>query len=145
VPYAPYINNGITLGVDQEPVGHEGTETFTDVPGIKNIVPPNEQVDDVEVTNYASDGKEFLPGMYDGGEVTVEVEYDPADAVHGFLRGLPAARTVHKWQITLPSGKTITWAGYAKQWNPNCNRRGEAVTSSVVVKVTGVPVYATIS
>lgn len=45
------------------------------------------QADDIDVTNFDSTAKEYLVGLPDNGEATLQINFKPNDAVHQKLQG----------------------------------------------------------
>ena len=82
---------------------------------VKSISGPSQKVDMIDVSSHdsASAFKEFVAGLIDGGEVTIEGEVDTTDST-----GLIAlntdmqARTSRTCQVTLP-GSLGNWSGTA--------------------------------
>jgi hypothetical protein len=99
-------------------------ETFTEIAAQTSCTPGDPMFDEVETTNQDSLAfrKEFLPTMVDGGSVTGDGNYDPADATQDRLRVLRDAGTVQNFRINIrdaPSNsiiRTITFAGYVKEF-----------------------------
>lgn len=83
---------------------------FQKVAGITDISFPEIDVEDIEVTSHDSEGgwKEFIPGLIDGGEVSIEGNYNGDDAVMDFI----SAREVNEFRITTASGKTAEFKGF---------------------------------
>lgn len=83
--------------------------TFTDVADVSNITPPGIARDTIEVTSHGSpDGwKEYLGGLKDGGEVTIEVNYDPTK--HDVLAGDLDTGDPKNYKIVFP-GTLGEWA-----------------------------------
>lgn len=90
-------------------------ETFTTVANVTNISGPNRTRAVIDVTAHDStDGwMEFLGGLKDGGEVSLEINYDPAESTHALdsdfdddeprnyrLVILPDTADEHTWALT---------------------------------------------
>lgn len=100
--------------------------------------------DDVEVTHYDSDDgyKEFIPGLADGGELTIEGNFIVGDT-NGQL-GLKAdyeAGTVQSFELAFPNDVNSSWEFDAivnsfGESQPN----GEQIGFTATMKVTGKPV-----
>jgi predicted secreted protein len=86
-------------------IGDDGTtETFTKVAEVIDITGPNMTKDVIDVTSQDStDGwREFIPGMRDGGEVTISANWIPAHATQDGTTGVLSKFTddvLHNWQI----------------------------------------------
>jgi hypothetical protein len=62
--------------------GATPTEAFTAVANLGDLTGPGAALDTVEVTHHGSPAKEFAATILDGGEVSVSINYDPAEATH---------------------------------------------------------------
>jgi hypothetical protein len=69
-----------------------GTEVFTTIAELQNVEIPGVETDILDVTHHTSPGafKEFVLGLRDGGEVTVEGSYVPKEATQNATTGLLA-------------------------------------------------------
>ena len=100
--------------------------------------------DDIETTHYDSDDgyKEYLPGLADGGEITIEGNFIVGDT-NGQL-GLKTdyeAGTVQSFELALPNAANSSWEFTAivnafGETQPN----GDKIGFSATMKVTGKPV-----
>lgn len=122
-----------------------GPETFTTIAGVTNISGPGIALDPVEVTNHSSTGgwREFVGGLKDGGEITLDLNFDPAAATHDVDTGLLDDlddRTVRNFQLVFPDTGASTWSFSALVTNfePAAPIDG-ALTASVSLKLTGQP------
>ena len=124
------------------------TEVFTTVAEVTDIGGPSLALDPVEVTNHDSTAgwREFIGGLLDGGEVTLTINYIPANATHNATNGLIAdmtARTKRNFQLVFPDSGTTTWSFTAlvTAFEP-----GEPIdaqlTADVTLKITGQPTLA---
>jgi predicted secreted protein len=64
--------------------GATPTETFTTIANVTNIGGPNRTRDTIDVTTHGSPDawKEFIGALKDGGEVSLDINYDPAEVTH---------------------------------------------------------------
>lgn len=112
------------------------TATFTDVGELTSIDLLDIEVDSIDVSSHDSTGqwREFVAGMKDGGELTMEVNYDPA--AHGTLFSAIGVEQGHR--ITLPDGgaATITFDGFISGMSAQAPY-DDKLSASVTVKVTG--------
>ena len=126
--YGSKLYYGATSGAITTPIGQ-----------ILDSNAPEEQADDIEITNSDSTAgyKEYIPGLIDGGEYSTEVIY--TTAIETTLRSLVA---VQKWfKLTLPDNHTYTWYGYVKSLGTSVPVN-DAIKSSITIKASGKPVYA---
>jgi len=80
-----------------------GTEEFTNIAEVLSIPGPSFSMAAVETTTLDDDAKTFLASaVYDGGEVTIEVNYEPDNATHNGLVTKIKAGTADNYQICYP-------------------------------------------
>lgn len=125
------IGKGTTLGYSVV-----DADSYTTIAELFSVGIPDTEVDEVEVTHYASDNdfKEFVAGWEDGGEVEFELNYekDEADALIA-LRGAPM-----DWKITLPDTSTWIFPGFIKKLGGEIPNQ-DKVTTKATIRITGVP------
>lgn len=130
-------------------IGNGGTsETFSTIAEVKDIKGPALKLNTAEVSNHSStDGwKEHIGTLLEGGEITCDINWLPADATHSFGAGLVkdmVGRTKRNFQIVFPSASPTTWAFTAlvTGFAPTANVDG-ALTAALTLMVTGKPTLA---
>ncbi|HJU39954.1 MAG TPA: phage tail tube protein [Tahibacter sp.] len=96
--------------------------TVTAIPNVVDIGEFGPQADDIDITNFDSTAKEYLTGLADNGELTLQLNLDPGDEMHQLLdlnagKGTKfkfivclsdgtAAPTASSGSITAPTGRT---------------------------------------
>jgi hypothetical protein len=87
------------------------TSVYADVPQVANIAIPSITTDYDDVTNHDSVGgyKEYQALLKDPGEITGELIYDPANAMHNQLFADNEAGIKLGWRIVLPNAAAKTW------------------------------------
>jgi hypothetical protein len=120
-------------------IGKNGATALAYVKAIKG---PGISVDTADVTTHDSTAawEEAVATIIRTGEVTVDIEYDPANATHknaanGFL-ALMVARTAVTWDITMPGAAVISFSGFATGFEPDMSVDGD-LTASLKIKPTG--------
>ncbi len=133
-----YSSHGILLQM-----GDGGSpETFTTVAQVQDITPPNLTVETEDTTTHDSGGwAEYSATLLDGGEVTFDILYDPADATHDNSTGLVAALTAKaakNFKVVFPDADTTTWsfAALVTNFQPSGSVKG-MLSASVTLKITG--------
>lgn len=115
-----------------------------DIGYITNIGGPSVKTDIIEVSNHDSaDGyRDYVAGMHDGGELSLDVRYIPGDLTGQkyFLADLHSG-TERQVVISLPDSSTWTFNAIATGFEPSMNYDADLVTS-LTMKVTGKPVFA---
>ena len=117
-----------------------------DLAELTNISGPSQSMDPIEVTSHdsADQFKEFIAGLHDGGEITLEGNFIVGDttgqiAMHTDFQ----ATTVKTWILKWPgwaSGPQFTGSGYITAFTWDFPHEGK-VSFSVTIKITGKPVF----
>lgn len=124
--------------------------SYTTLLNIISITGPNQTRDPIDISTMDSSAKwrEFIPGMLDAGELTLELNYDgAADAAFGgrantFNAMLTAA--VSTWTVQFPDASTwacpgfLTALGHAISFN-------DKITQSASIKFSGAPTYTDVA
>lgn len=115
-----------------------GSETFTAIANITNIVPPNLSRDTIDVTAHDStEGwKEFIATLKDGGEVSIDVNYDPSE--HDTLVADFADTEARNYQITFPDTSVWSLAAWMTGFAPTAPY-DDKLAARITFKVTGKP------
>ncbi|GHH68436.1 putative secreted protein [Streptomyces umbrinus] len=118
-------------------------ETFSPIANVTDITPPGIERETYDVTAHDSlEGwREFIGGLKDGGEVEIEVNYDPRE--HDGL--------VADFADALPRNYKVVWPGALGNWAFGAiltNFEPEAphddkLAASLTFKVSGKPVLTT--
>lgn len=123
-------------------------ETFTTIAQVRDISGPGLSQEAVEVTHHSStDGwREYVGGLFDGGEISFEIVYDPAEGTHDASTGLlkdMTDRTVRNFELVFPDTGSTTWtfAALVTGFEPGAPVDG-ALTASVTLKLSGQPTLA---
>lgn len=120
--------------------------SYSDVAFVRDISGPNLSLDTIEVTHHASTGgwREYIAGLLDGGEVTLDLFIDLSQATQGNSTGLLSeltGRTVEGFRITWPDASTATFNALVTSWEPGAVIDG-ALTGSSTLKITGAVTFA---
>ena len=115
-----------------------GGTTITEV---VSFTGPSIVADAIDVTDLADSAKPYLhPGVYDPGEVTLEINFDEDDASHGvlvadMLSGTTRVLTIEWQNATQPTG---TWSSNAfmTAFSP-AGAVGDKLTASATFKLAG--------
>src|SRR5210317_45028 len=87
--------SGIWLSDDASP------EVYTEVAQVVSLSGPDGSAAEINVTALDSTAAEFVMGLPDEGNVSVEVIYDPTDTNHTALYNARAAQSLKHFQIRL--------------------------------------------
>ena len=105
---------------------------------IVSISGPSLTNEPADTTNLSSTWRTRLPIIPDGGEVTLELNYEPDAASHAsFITDL-AAGTIQEAVITYPDGggTTLTFDAMCTAFTPNAPV-GDKLSATVTLTVTG--------
>lgn len=88
--------------------GGSPTEVFTTIASVTSISGPSRTKEEIEVTAHDSPDqyREFVPGLKDGGEVTLEINYDPTETTHDTLDTDFEITTLRNFQLVIFPGVT---------------------------------------
>lgn len=124
------------------------TEVFTTIAEVTSIGGPGLALDPIDVTNMDSTNgwREFIGGLLDGGEVSITINYLPANATHNAANGLindMENRTVRNFQLIFSdSGNTtFSFTALVTGFEPGAPVDGQ-LTADVTLKLTGQPTLA---
>lgn len=129
---------GTTYGIDDGTTG----SVFDTIAEVFEIVPPNQQTEEVETTHYGVSGgyRTFIPGLKDGGEVTFSINWTPGNETDEILRTLHASGATRTHRITFANTARISFPGWIKGFE-----RGvpldDRVTATITVRVSGNSTY----
>lgn len=119
------------------------TSSFVAVAQVRDISGPSLSADDIDLSHRGSSVKTYKPGMLDGGEITLDIVYDPDSATHddSARGGLPYALTGrYREQFRLDFADTTpakaTFYGYVTGFQPK-TPMNDAQTADVTIKVDG--------
>jgi hypothetical protein len=89
---------------------------YTQIQEVIEVTPPNLQVDDVEATHFTSDNRtrEYIAGLIEGGEASVNMNRIPGSATEILLMGLQTAGTKVSVRIVWPNNTIWEFLGHVK-------------------------------
>jgi predicted secreted protein len=110
--------------------------SFQNITEVSSINGPTGSAPIIDVTDLSSTGKEKQPGLMDEGQVTLEINYIPTNAVHELLRAVRASRELHLFRITFVGGTTFTFSAYVVGFSVT-NAVDQVMKASVTLEITG--------
>lgn len=124
------------------------TEVFATIAEVKDIKGPKLSLETEDVTSHDStDGwVEHIGTLLDGGDVTFEVNWLPANVTQSFTAGLlkdMVGRTKRNFQLVVPAAASLTWtfAALVTEFQPELKVKG-AQTASIKLQISGKPTLA---
>lgn len=120
-------------------------EVFTTLGEVTAITPPGWSRDTVDATHMQSPGahREFIAGLADAGEVSMDVNYVPGNAAAAALeaeKALTGSSAAINRRITFPDGSYMTFVGILTAFEPDAPI-DDKMSASVTMKVSGVPTF----
>lgn len=90
--------------------------TYTKISNLKTFSGMDGTTGEIDVTNMDSQAKEFVAGLQDNGQFTIEVDQDLSDAGQLALLAAKTAAATKNFKLTLPNGKVGSFAGFVKKF-----------------------------
>ena len=120
-------------------VSTDGGTTFVELSEVFNITPPSDSIDFTEATHMRSPNatKEFLLGLRDPGEASMEMNFIPGSVSDLKLNAIRDARVSIHVRITYPNGVTATFTGLMTGYAPALPN-DDKMTATLTFKVSGV-------
>ncbi|EFC78983.1 phage tail tube protein [Parafrankia sp. EUN1f] len=86
-------------------------ETFTTIAEVTNISGPSMERETLDMTSHSSPDKwrEFIGGIKDGGEVSIDMNYDIGEATHNALQEDFDDEDPRHFQIVFPDDVETAW------------------------------------
>ena len=118
----------------------------TAVGNIISLSGPDQSRDSIDISTMDSTSKwrEFIPGMIDAGEVTLDLNYDGSAAGTANLLAAHLTSTAETWLVTFPDTSTWSSSGFMTALG-HAIPFDDKITQSVTVKFTGSPTYTDVA
>lgn len=119
-------------------------EIFTSLAEVTNVTPPAMARDSIDATHEESpEGyREFIPGLKDGGEVSLELNFIPgnttADDLIAEFDATTGTGAIKNRQIVFPNGEILAFRAFLTAFETDAPI-DDKMTLSVTFKVTGKP------
>lgn len=127
-------SQGMTIAVSDA----ASPEVYTTIANVSSISGPGGSASEIDVTDLSSTAKEFRLGLQDEGEVSLEMQYVPANVQHALLRTLRTGGTSRNFRITFTDSPQTTWTFLAFVKSFSVSNAVDAVTTvSVSLRVSG--------
>lgn len=119
-------------------------EAWTTLGEVSNITPPNMQRDSIDASHGQSpDGwREFIAGLKDGGELSLEMNFVPGGAGAAALMAelnLSAAAAVKNRRILFPDGSYFEAQAFLTGFEPDAPI-DDKMAATATFKISGAPV-----
>lgn len=132
---AAMIGYGTTVHVETS----AGSGTYTKLGEVTSVTPPNESVDEVEVTHMESPNryKEYVQGLIDPGDISVEINYIPGDATDDFIVAWRTSGETRNMKFTYPNAAGVTFPAFVKGYQPSIGGPSGKMSATLTCKVAG--------
>lgn len=119
-------------------------EVFTSVGEVTSIDGPGGEASEIDVTHLASTAKEYLIGLPDEGNITLDCALLPDDVGQTRLRNDRVNATLRNYKITLTDSPatTITFSAFCKGFRMTAGIDAKMM-ASVTLRVSGAVTYNT--
>lgn len=131
------IGHGTTIGYAE--IGTpEGP--YTTLGEVTNVTPPPISRDLIDATHMESEEgwREYIPGLKDGGEMSLDLNFVPGSATDDFMVAEQAVETVRPWEITFPNGAIWRFTAFCSGYEPAVPV-DDKMTATATFKVSGKP------
>lgn len=116
------------------------TSTLTAVGEVVSVSGFDGVADEIDVTHLRSTAKEFLIGLQDFGNVSLELLMVNSDAGQAKLRSLKAAASIGTFSLALSNGEVAAFRALVRSFTFS-NPSNEAARASVQLRITGEPAW----
>jgi predicted secreted protein len=132
------IGYGATVYLDN------GAGTLTLIGEPTSIEPYGYSVDTVDTTHLTSTSahREYVAGLADVGEASVEVNHDQHSATDQLLRAAMLDRAVRTFKVVWADAANFSCECFVTGYNPGTITPEGKMSASFTVKFTGVPTFA---
>ncbi|CAB4153273.1 Phage tail tube protein 3 [uncultured Caudovirales phage] len=112
--------------------------TLTDIAEVTSVSGFDGEASEIDTTNLRSTAKEYLVGLQDFGNVSLNVLLNNGDAGQTLLRTIKGSASAKVFSLTLSDAKVSAFVGLVKQFSFDASADA-AVTGQVSIRVTGEP------
>lgn len=119
-----------------------GSETFTTVAEVTSIKPPGLSRDAIDATHSESPSgwREYIAGLKDGGEVSIDINFDPGSTTTDLLTDQFATSTVGNKKVLFPDGTEWAFKAIMTGFEPDAPV-DDKMSATVTFKVSGAPTF----
>lgn len=127
----------IGYGAKFEVESAAGTDSMVGVAEVTDITPPSQSVDVIDVTHMQSPDstREFIQGLMDPGEVSLDMNFVPGSTSDVFIQAWRSSRERRKCRITFPNDVTWTFSAFVTGYTPAIPNE-DKLTATLTAKVT---------
>lgn len=113
-------------------------EVYTAIPEVSEMSGPGGQAAEIDVTDLSSSAKEFRMGLQDEGQVSLSLNWIPANTVHAGLRTDRSNQTLRNFKILFTDSPQTTWSFAAFVLGLEIsNSVDDVVKATVTLRISG--------
>lgn len=143
------MSSGMSAFGTELEIGDGGTpEAFTTVAEASNFSGPDLSLDPLEITHHGSEApwKEFVGGLLDGGQLSLDVNFIPTDHSHAgdhadSILHTMTNRSVRNFKLTWPDATIWSFAALVIAFSPKAPVDGK-LAASITLKIAERPTIA---
>ena len=136
------IGHGSTFQINTSTVS--SPDTWTTIAEVVSITPPSLSRDAIDATHSTSPEKwrEFIPGLRDGGEVTLEVNFIPSGIGTAQIISTFNSDDLVNARINFPDSPATVWtfAAFITSFEPEAPF-DDKMSATVTFKLSGKPAF----
>lgn len=111
--FAVYID---TTGKTITAAGTATPSSFSTIGNIRSFTGFDGSASEIDVTNLDSLAKEFLLGLVDQGQFSLEMDYDYDNTGHIALRAKQVSGLISNFKVVFSTGRVINFSGFVKKF-----------------------------
>jgi hypothetical protein len=119
-------------------ISNNGGDTWTEIAEVFNMTPPSNSVDIIDATHMQSPNRdrEYILGLNDPGECSMEMNFVPGSATDVFLLAVKAAYARVMCRITWPNAVVWSFDGLLTAYEASAPT-DDRMTATITFKVSG--------
>lgn len=110
--------------------------TYTEIKEVVDFMAFDGAAAEIDTTHLQSTAKEFLMGLQDFGNFTMNLNYLPADPGQDLVRAAKASREIQDFKITFSDSSEATFQGYVLS-APRSGGVDGKMDTSFTIRITG--------
>ena len=127
----------MAISISYNTVFKKGATAIANIVSINGVSLSRSQIDVTHLTS-ADKFKEYIPGLMEGGQVDLELIFDPAHATHSQILVDFVAGTVSTYSITWPGAQVWSASMFVMSVSPSAEAAGDdKLKCNATFKVTG--------
>lgn len=117
----------------------EISTVYTDIAGVLSISFDGNEMNIKDISNITSTAKRYRAVNKEGGSISLEIQYNPADTTHAFLNTTYNAGTAINYKLVLADtgAAEFAFSGIIKSFKLGGMSEQEDVTATLEIKLDG--------